>query len=260
MQTAVKVLVAALAAFAPGLAARAWGPDGHRLIGTAAEALLCESAKSRIARLGDGEALGQIGLWADEIRGRPEWRHAAPWHYVNVDDDGDPRRPPVTDAGNVIVAIERFSGELTDPRASERERATALRFLVHFIGDVHQPLHVGRAQDRGGNLIDVRYGDDAGNLHAFWDTGVIRLRQLTVSEYAQSIAGRVRTAARRERGTQVRDWAAQVFALRGEVYSFDERTGRLDEHYLAMAGALAEEQLILAAAHLANTLNDALCD
>lgn len=236
-----------------------WGDDGHMIVGMAAEPLLCPAAAGEVARLGDDESLGRIGQWADEIRGQPEWSHAAPWHFVNVPDDGDPRRPPETSEGNVISAIERFFRTLRSESASDEERAIALRFLVHFVADMHQPVHIGRAEDRGGNLVDVFYEERGTTLHGFWDFNAVWLRRLSASEYAESISHRVLISAITDPGIRARDWAAQVFELREQVYSFDTTSGLLDDDYLAMAEELAEQQLTLAAAHLANLLNDAFC-
>ncbi len=239
--------------------ALAWGDDGHMIVGLAAEELLCSEAASEVSRLGDNESLGQIGLWADEIRGQPEWQHAAPWHFVNVPDDGDPRYQPEAAEGDVIHSIERFYRTLRSRTATDEERAIALRFLVHFVGDIHQPVHVGRAEDRGGNLVDVSYVDRDTSLHGFWDFNSIWLRRLSEVEYAELISHRVLITAIRDSGIDVRDWAAQVFELREQVYSFDAATGYLDDDYLQMAQDVAEEQLTLAAAHLANMLNAAFC-
>ena len=250
------VLLAALHGVEPAFG---WGRDGHEIVGLAAQPLLCRRAQREVARLGDGETLARIGWWADQVRGQPQWRHSAPWHYVNIPDAGDPRNAPRNPEGSVITAIERFYDELRSQAVPDAERAVALRFLVHFVADIHQPLHVGRAEDRGGNRIAVAWADEETNLHSFWDTDAIRLRESSPSRYAAAIAAQARAAAARDRDLQVRDWAAQVFALRPQVYDFDPASGALDAEYLAMAQRLAEQQLTLAAAHLANTLNRIWC-
>jgi hypothetical protein len=239
--------------------ALAWGPPGHIIIGFAAAPLLCDAAAVQVEQLGGGESLARIGLWADDIRGEPQWRHAAPWHYVNIPDDGDPRQPSASSSGDVVAAIERFRREIANESLDKEDRAVALRFLVHFVGDLHQPLHVGRASDRGGNLIEVSYDDAATNLHAFWDSHVIRLSNRNIREYVAALASDVQILLEPERNKQVRDWVAQVFALREQIYDFDARTGRLDSGYLDKSVAIAESQLTLAAVHLANTLNEAFC-
>jgi len=236
-----------------------WGAAGHTLIGMAAEPLLCPNAAEESARFDNGGSLRRLGSWADQIRSEAQWAHTAPWHYVNIPDGGDPRRPQDDAAGNVIIAIEQFIAVTGSATATPQQRANALRFLVHFVADIHQPLHVGRLEDRGGNAIDVVYRNRETNLHYFWDSDVIALKGIETDEYARLIADRVAFAAETQRGSSARDWAAQVFDLRPQVYGFNLRTGALSDQYLQTAAMIAEQQIILAAANLANTLNGIFC-
>lgn len=235
----------------------AYGPRGHLIAGAAAEPLLCEAAARAVAGLGDGQTLGELGLWADRIRGEARWREAAPWHYVNVDRTLDGLvHPP---EGDVLWAIEHFGAELGRPELPRAERAIALRFLVHFIVDVHQPLHVGLASDRGGNLIDVRYGRTRTNLHSFWDSDAIELTGRDVGAYVRSIGARAGREYARSGATTALDWARESLALRASVYRFDPATGRLTDRYLRVAQDITQTQLIRAAARLAVTLNRVFC-
>ena len=175
------VAVSVVLAFFHGRTALAFGPLAHRIAGLLAEPELCAAARTQVAVLG-GESLAELGVWADTIRSEPEWRRSAPWHYMNVDDAAANdvaaalaairayRHPP---EGDVLYAIERFRADLGNRALSRRARSQALRFLAHFIVDLHQPLHVGRAADRGGNEVEVRHGPETVNLHRFWDTDVL---------------------------------------------------------------------------------------
>src|SRR5690606_16096423 len=188
-----RIVVVALAALAY-VPALAFGPAGHRIAGDLAEPLLCERTAQEIAALTGGERLAEIGLWADRVRGEDAWRHTGPWHYMNIDDDASIDAFEHPRDGDVLWAIQRHVERLAEPGARER-RAEALRFLVHFIVDVHQPLHVGRESDRGGNEIDVVYRGRTTNLHRFWDTDVIRLDGLDEDEYAARVAPLTRVFA-----------------------------------------------------------------
>jgi hypothetical protein len=255
--------------------ALAFGPLAHRIAGLLAEPELCSAARTEVAALG-GESLADLGVWADTIRSETEWRHSAPWHYMNVDDPPTGgaaaalaaihafRHPP---EGDVLEAIERFRGDLANRALSRRARADALRFLVHFVVDVHQPLHVGRAADRGGNEIDVRYGAQTVNLHRFWDTDVIALRGLSAERYASRLRPLV-AAVPASRSSEAADvWAAESLALRPTVYAFRPQPERasaqapavLSDQYLAAARVTTEQRLVLAAARLAATLNGLWC-
>ncbi|HEX6996079.1 MAG TPA: S1/P1 nuclease [Gammaproteobacteria bacterium] len=253
-----RIVVLALAGLAH-VPALAFGPAGHRIAGEVAETLLCEQTAQEIAALTGGEPLAEIGLWADRIRGEDAWRHTGPWHYMNIDDGTpiDAFEPP--DEGDVLWAIRRQAERLAEPGASER-RAEALRFLVHFIVDVHQPLHVGRESDRGGNEIDVAYRGRTTNLHRFWDTEVLRVEGLEEHEYAARIAPLARIFTGHDH-TSPRDWAAESLALRPLVYGFRRSVPAvLDEAYLDTAEAVARVRLAQAAVRLAATLNGLLGD
>lgn len=251
-------LLAAIAAFtgSPQLAA-AYGAAGHRIAGLAAEPLLCKSAIDSIAALTSGESLSELGLWADRIRGTDRWQRSAPWHYMNIADNAnvpDFRHPP---EGDVLWAIGEFSAQLGDAERESARRAEALRFLVHFVVDIHQPLHVGRAEDRGGNRTPIRYSNTEVDLHRFWDTDAIGLADLSVAAYTRAIRDRVAHLARADAGSTPIEWATESLELRDAVYDF--RRARASRAYLDRAERLTRERLALAAARLANTLNGIFC-
>lgn len=247
----------------------AFGPDGHRIAGLLAEPRLCASARAEVAALAGGETLAELGVWADTVR--DERRESSPWHYMNIRDPrpgedafaaaraaiAEFRDPP---EGDVLEAIARFRTELADRARPAARRLDALRFVVHFVVDVHQPLHVGRTEDRGGNMVDVRYGDTIVNLHRFWDTDVIELRNLSPRRYARALAPRVDAVVA---GGSPPDWAAESLALRTTVYRFGPARAAgavaLDADYVARAQQVTDERLVLAGARLAVTLNGVFC-
>lgn len=240
-------------------AALAFGPAGHRIAGDLAEALLCAGTADEIAELGGGESLAELGLWADRIRGEDGWRHTGPWHYMNIPDDRRISAFEPPREGDVLSAIRQNAERLAQPGGGER-RAHALKFLVHFIVDVHQPLHVGREADRGGNTVDVRFRGERSTLHRFWDSDVLTLSRVPVAELTRQLAPLAKMFARTERSSPA-DWAAESLALRPQVYAFQDR-GRdgvvLDEAYLSVADLVTRIRLAQAAARLATTLNAAL--
>jgi hypothetical protein len=260
--------------------AHAYGAMGHRIAGALAEPLLCPAASAAVGRISGGRSLSELGVWADTIRDEPRWRNTGPWHYMNI-EDGVPltsyRHPP---EGDVLRAIERSAQDLArglgDARRSSSSAVSArrssrpasrvsaldaLRFLIHFIVDVHQPLHVGRASDRGGNTIDVRYGATTVNLHRFWDTDVLEVAGLSRADYERALEPNVRALAKRPQVFAPEAWAEESLELRADVYRFTRR-GRgpavLDRRYLERADAITRERLSLAAVRVAATLNEIL--
>ena len=173
--------------------ALAWGSEGHRIVGALADAGLSAEARAEVQRLLADEpepTLAGVSTWADEIRDQPEWRHTGRWHWVNL-----PRETPCTfdaarDCRNgdcVVGAIEAQRTLLADRSRPDAERAIALKFLVHFIGDVHQPFHAGFGEDRGGNLTQVRLDRRGWNLHALWDSAMVEQAGLAPDAYARTL-------------------------------------------------------------------------
>lgn len=171
MKPAQAILCALLLA-AP-TAAFAWGPNGHRIVGRIAENHLTDEASRAVACLIGPESLAQVSTWPDEIRSDPAWKKSAPWHYISIDDGETLTTTQRDPAGDVLEALQRFEAALRDPQATPDAKREALKFLVHFVGDVHQPLHVGRRDDLGGNRVEAFWFAEKTNLHSVWDFQLI---------------------------------------------------------------------------------------
>lgn len=234
----------------------AFGETGHRVAGEIAASLLCDAARAGVARYGEGRDLGELGLWADRIRSSPAWEHSAPWHYMNIADAerfDTYRTPP---EGDVLWAIEHFGRRLGDTSLEFRGRAEALRFLVHFVVDIHQPLHVGRIEDRGGNLLTISVGGETTNLHRLWDSGIIAMRRESLAGYRAAIASLARAQGEDWKASTPRDWAAESRSLRSFVYAYESDP---DATYLGQADAIVRRRLAQAAVRLAAVLNARFC-
>ncbi len=156
-------------------AASAWGAEGHRLIAEVAARQLTASARAEVGRLlpvDPGATLASVSTWADEVRSPS----TGPCHYVNFPQDARCRNEPdrsCVQGSCVVGAIERQTAVLAS-RASDEERLKAPKYVVHFVADVHQPLHAGFADDRRGNTHQLQAYGRGTNLHALWDRGLAR--------------------------------------------------------------------------------------
>ena len=164
----------------PGLSL-AWGPEGHRVIGVNARNLLDDTAREVTADIlgGDSDRLwDEACSWPDEVRDTPEWEWSSPQHYVNIPRSIThyERQRDCTDGLCVTEAIAKYANELSRTDLGAERRWQALAWLCHLVGDLHQPLHAGYADDRGANLVDIEYRDRPYDLHEFWDGVVIRER------------------------------------------------------------------------------------
>lgn len=172
---------AILLAPAPALA---WGKTGHRVIAALADAQLSGLARAHVRELLGVESLDEAATWPDEMRSDPSefWQKtASPWHYVTLNGITYDEAPP---EGDALEALARFSATLKSPHASLEDKQLALRFIVHLVADLHQPLHAGRCCDRGGNDVKVKWFGRETNLHAVWDSALVDEQQLSFTEYA----------------------------------------------------------------------------
>lgn len=256
-------------------ALRAWGANGHRVVGEIAQNHLGPEAEQEVRRLLSGESLARVSDWADRIRSRPEeWAHTFPWHYINVGDEEKLESVERHPDGDVLSAIDQLSAVLRDPEAGFEQQADALRLLVHFIGDLHQPLHVGRAEDRGGNDIDVEWFGEVENLHRVWDSGILERQRLSYTELVRFIDHPSNEEIRAWQASSPLEWAEESQALRSQVYDFgvqrrttpppgpglegqsaeDEPLPRLSWQYLDRNQDVVERRLLQAGIRLAGWL------
>jgi hypothetical protein len=246
-------------------AAFGWGVEGHNLIARIAEAQLTPAARERVAAiLGPGVSLASIASWPDEIRPiRPETAH---WHFVDI---------PITVAhlnmerdcpnGDCVLArIVLFEQIVGDPAATPLEREEALKFLVHFVGDMHQPLHCSNNDDRGGNGVRVVYQGRATNLHSLWDTGLLS-RIGSEDQLFPDLLKEAQKRAKKWSKGDVEDWAEQSHkASQKVVYGkLPEPPGpdqpvMIPPEYEKIAAPLIRQQLEKAGDRLARVLNESL--
>lgn len=203
------LLTAAILALA-STPAHAWGRLGHQLVGRVAAERLSGNAQRMVRRLLQGGSLADNSFWADTIlSGR---RETAPWHYINIPLDQSPAdwRPFCPPAGCILEALEHNLATLADKTQPDRVRAEALRFTIHFVGDLHMPLHVGDRGDRGGNDFPVTWSGRSTNLHRVWDSELINSAGLDYDAWFGRVRARARTLGRREveRGS-IGDWATE---------------------------------------------------
>lgn len=246
------VLVLGLLAAAP---AWGWGYTGHRVIAQIAEQHLTPDAARTVHELLGSDSLAEISNWADEARSTDEWRHTASLHYVNFRPDEHNYETIEKNPEGDVITGTRWSEEiLRNPDSSRRERVDALKFLVHFIGDLHQPMHTGRLSDRGGNETIVRWMGRTTNLHSLWDRGLIDLEDLSFTEWVRFLDDATPGEVRAWQAGDVVDWAEQTRELVDNCYDFDE-SASLGYPYFNRHLPTVRAQLLKAGIRLAGKLN-----
>lgn len=202
------------------LEARAWGTIGHRVVGKIAEGELSSATRQKLKALMGTETLADVANWPDWIKSDANWRHANPWHYVSIPDGQKLADTKRSEQGDIVEAIERFTKELANKKAPKQKRQEALKFLVHLIGDVHMPLHVGKNEDAGGNKVELKWFGKRTNLHEIWDEKIIEMERMSYSDYAQwvktSTVADLKTWKKADLGAMV----TESQALRELAYSY----------------------------------------
>ena len=242
--------------------ALAWGRLGHRSAAKLTQSRLNPAAKLAIAQLLEpGESLADASLWADEQRrSLPE---TGPWHYVNVPLSEERYSSKFCPGqGCVVAKIDDFRKQVADAGLPREERQKALRFLVHFVQDMHQPLHVGNRDDRGGNDLQVQFFGDGSNLHRVWDSGLIERKFDNEDALVVAIdtLASAASSASWETGT-VDDWATEslLLARRAYIQPYDKselkRGSKLGPPYLEACLPLALERVSQSGVRLASILN-----
>ncbi|MCP4658362.1 MAG: S1/P1 nuclease [bacterium] len=234
-------------------AAHAWGPNGHRMVGRIAEQHLTAEATRGVAELIAPDTLAEVAPWADEIRSDPAWDSTHTWHWVSIDDGESYATTEKTPTGDVIEAIERLEATLRHAEAGREDKQVALKFLVHLVADLHQPLHVGRRADRGGNEVEVSWFDQPSDLHTVWDTGIIASQKLSFTEFVAFLDPPSPDEISTWQSTDYLAWADESYELRETVY--DVGDGKLGYAYANAKLPVIKRRLLQAGVRLAGVLN-----
>jgi hypothetical protein len=245
-------------------AALAWGPMGHEIICEIAWQESSQSVRGEITKLLQGDryrTFPRACYWADRVLRNDSYAWSAPHHYLNVDvasDDIDLARDcPVTGRGCVLRAIDINQAILTDDAEPFARRREALKFLGHFVGDVHQPLHVSHRRDRGGNTIAVTFFGKSSNLHRVWDSGLIsRAERIDAHTLATRIRSHISEANRKAWISDTpRDWGEESYDLaRTVAYRSPPEGWIIADAYFEAHYRLVHERLARAGIRLAGIL------
>jgi hypothetical protein len=236
---------------------QAWGADGHRLIASVAEQNLNSHARAEVARLlalEPGSTLASVSTWADEHRS-PQ---TGPWHYVNFPRDADCHYEPQRDceAGACVVAAIQRQTNLLRSAADDEARLKALKYVVHLVADVHQPLHAGFGDDRGGNSYQLQGFGRGSNLHALWDSGLI-LNHPGAAAALQAQISAGQPVAMPSSASGAAQWASESCRI-ASAPGFYPDGHKVDQAYADAHDDQLLAQLSAAAQRLAEVLNESL--
>jgi len=234
-----------------------WGKTGHRVVGEVAENYLNGKARRAIKKLLNGESLALASTYGDEIKSDDRYRSFGPWHYVNFSFDKKYGEETPSESGDLINGIERCVEVLKNDTATKEEKVFYLKFLIHLVGDLHQPLHVGRGEDKGGNDIQVQWFGQGSNLHRVWDSDMIDNFGMSYTELATNLPKLNKEKRKEIQSGVLLDWVYESQKLAKEQAYPSARVGEnLRYRYMYNHFNTVKEQLLKGGLRLAKILND----
>lgn len=242
--------------FASSLPAFGWGQTGHRIVGEIATSQLKPCTEKKISAILQGESLAMCSTWMDEVKSDKAYDHWDPWHYCTIGDHQTYAEAGSPSQGDILVKLDEITRELETKKFKHGGEANAIKILVHLLGDLHQPLHVGRGDDKGGNDFKIKYFGKSSNLHRIWDSDLIDGQQLSYTEYSQHL---LRTTpqdrVKQHQSGSYLDWANESKALRMAGIYPPADLENLSYQYGYENYSRLEERLVQAGVRLAMVLN-----
>ena len=233
-----------------------WGQNGHRVTGEIAEQFLTKRAKRKIDKILQGEGLAFVSTYADEIKSDRKYRKYSSWHYVNMDSNETYEASEKNPKGDLVTAIDTCVKVLKNDESSEEDVVFHLKMLVHLVGDLHQPMHIGRREDKGGNKIQVQWFGQGTNLHSVWDTKIIENFNMSYLELANNSKRLSKKQIETIKNGSVIDWVDEVHQITNKVYNSVKVGENLRYRYSYDYLETVRNQLQKGGIRLAKVLND----
>ena len=237
-----------------------WGQNGHRIVGEIADSYLSSKARKAISEILGTESIAMGSNWADFIKSDSTYNYLSPWHYINIKQglsqaefNAILQSDSTTDA---YTKLNFLVAELKNKDLSLEKKQMYLRLLIHIAGDIHQPLHVGRLEDLGGNRIRVLWFGDSTNLHSVWDEKLIESQNLSYTEYAKAINHSTKAQRKLWQEQPMNEWFFESYQIAGKVYSgITQPYQRLSFRYNFDYLEILNSQLLKGGIRLAGLLN-----
>ena len=220
-----QLLIVLLIAFQTAPALLAYGPAGHRAIATIARNELSAGARKKIDKILGANGMIYFSTWADEVRSDPSYSYSYPWHYQNLNSSMSPENivslwnNPEAEGEHLFFAIQQMQQRLK----KNKKDAEALKFLIHFTGDLYQPMHLGRQADQGGNKVGYTWFGEKSNIHRLWDSQLIDHYSMSYSELAGYLSDRFGPQKRKLKKSALSDDLHHSYQLSVRIYNYDNR-------------------------------------
>lgn len=238
-----------------------WGMLGHRIVGEIAESYLTPKAKLAIQKILGTESIAMASTWADLIKSDSNYLSLSRWHYIDLDSGLTPSQAQVqlqSDTGaNLYVKTMFVIHQLKNKKLPADKKRLYLKLLIHFVGDIHQPLHVGRKSTLGGNRLRVQWFSMPTNLHAVWDESLVNYQQLSYTEYTRAINFTTLTQRRAWQRQSIVQWMVESYEIAETLYpEITEDNQKLTYRYNFLHIQTLNERLLKGGVRLAGILNE----
>lgn len=255
-----KLLLAGALFYLP-LHSMAWGMLGHRIVAQIADSYLTNKARKQIAMILGNESIAMTSNWPDFIKSDPSYNYLSNWHYINLkaglsvsDIQNYLQQDTATDA---YTKINFLVSQLKNKELEQSKKLMYLRLLIHIVGDIHQPMHVGRFEDLGGNKIKVLWFNEPANLHSVWDEKLIDYQQLSYTEYVTAINHTTKSQRLDWQKQPVSQWIIDSYQIAQQLYGeIREPDQKLSYRYNFDHVQTLNDQLLKGGVHLAGLLNE----
>jgi len=238
-----------------------WGATGHRVVGEIAESYLTPKTKIAIREILGTESLAMASNWADFIKSDSAFNYLSPWHYINIkgglNHDEFQKLLQTDTAADAYTKLNFLIQELKNKQLAKDKKLMYLRLLIHIVGDIHQPLHVGHLEDMGGNRIRVLWFSDSTNLHSIWDDKLIEFQKLSYTEYTTAINHIQKKQIITWQKQPVIEWFFESYQVAGKLYNeITQPHQKLSYRYNFDHVEVLNQQLLKAGIRLAGLLNE----
>jgi hypothetical protein len=237
-----------------------WGYVGHKTVATIAENHLTPEAKAGIKELLGDQTISDVASWADEVRDKSEYKSTFQLHFINaplgltyqqfsdlIEAQGE---------HNVYSGIRKYQEVITSSVTTKDQKAEALKFIVHFVGDAHQPFHVSRKEDKGGNTIQVQFDGKGTNLHSLWDSGLINKQGLPFDQMAKEYDNAIPTEIKKWQSDPMMQWMWESYQLSTKLYAEIDKNNVLGDEYYKQHITIVQQRIEMAGIRLAGVLNE----
>ena len=229
----------------------AWGSKGHKIVAQIAKSFLEKPVIDSVQYYLGSMSFDEASVWMDEIKSDHEFDYLKPLHYANVEKD---KTYVATNKPNIINELESVLNVLKTPGARDKDKVNmALKELFHLVGDIHQPLHCGYFDDKGGNTVQVRFMEKGSNLHKVWDSEIIESKSIATVDCLKLYKNLTKADISEIQKINILSWMNDSRKLLANAYDFQDN--KLGQDYINKNAPIIEKQLLIAGVRLANILN-----